>query len=123
MAHSNDEEESVDILIDDSKITKTVPSEGETEKFSGNLLNTDGLQALFGLQEEKTPEVKDKNGGSSKASSAAARDADALLSEGASIDSVGLYLKEMARVPLLSNEEEISLARRIVHGRGMQIAN
>jgi len=32
-------------------------------------------------------------------------------------DSVGLYLKEMARVPLLSVEEEIDLARRIEAGQ------
>ena len=31
-------------------------------------------------------------------------------------DTVGLYLKEMARVPLLSTDEEISLARRIEAG-------
>ncbi|NWF69824.1 MAG: sigma-70 family RNA polymerase sigma factor [Chloroflexi bacterium] len=34
----------------------------------------------------------------------------------ASSDTVGLYLKEMARVPLLSNEEEVELARRIEAG-------
>ncbi|MCI0521540.1 MAG: sigma-70 family RNA polymerase sigma factor [Chloroflexi bacterium] len=32
-------------------------------------------------------------------------------------DSVDLYLKEMARVPLLSVEEELNLAQRIVRGR------
>ena len=32
-------------------------------------------------------------------------------------DGVGLYLKEMSRVPLLSLEEEVSLARRIERGR------
>jgi RNA polymerase primary sigma factor len=31
-------------------------------------------------------------------------------------DTVGLYLKEMARVPLLSNEEEVDLAMRIERG-------
>jgi RNA polymerase primary sigma factor len=32
-------------------------------------------------------------------------------------DTVGLYLKEMSRVPLLSNREEISIAQRIERGR------
>ncbi len=32
-------------------------------------------------------------------------------------DTVGLYLKEMSRVPLLSTEEELDLARRIEKGR------
>jgi len=33
-------------------------------------------------------------------------------------DTVGLYLKEMSRVPLLNIEEEMDLARRIESGRG-----
>jgi len=39
------------------------------------------------------------------------------LSEIASNDTVGLYLKEMARVPLLSTEEEVNLAVRLEAGR------
>ncbi len=35
-------------------------------------------------------------------------------------DTVGLYLKEMARVPLLSHEEELDLAMRIEAGRNAQ---
>jgi RNA polymerase primary sigma factor len=38
------------------------------------------------------------------------------LSELSSSDTVGLYLKEMARVPLLSTEEEINLAMRLEAG-------
>jgi RNA polymerase primary sigma factor len=38
------------------------------------------------------------------------------LSGIASDDTVGLYLKEMAQVPLLSTEEEVSLARRLELG-------
>jgi RNA polymerase primary sigma factor len=44
-------------------------------------------------------------------------DDDLLADELASSDTVGLYLKEMARVPLLSTDEEVALARRIEAGR------
>jgi RNA polymerase primary sigma factor len=39
------------------------------------------------------------------------------LSRISSDDTVGLYLKEMSRVPLLSSEEEMELAKRIEKGR------
>ena len=42
------------------------------------------------------------------------------LSEIASSDTVGLYLKEMARVPLLNTEEEVSLAKRLEEGRASE---
>jgi RNA polymerase primary sigma factor len=42
------------------------------------------------------------------------------LSPVSSDDTIGLYLKEMARVPLLSMEEEMDLARRIERGRHAQ---
>ncbi|NPV55661.1 MAG: sigma-70 family RNA polymerase sigma factor [Anaerolineae bacterium] len=43
------------------------------------------------------------------------------LSTISSDDTIGLYLKEMARVPLLSMAEEIDLARRIENGRAAQV--
>lgn len=36
-------------------------------------------------------------------------------------DTVALYLREMARVPLLSNDEEVSLAKRIEQGREAEL--
>ena len=39
------------------------------------------------------------------------------LARGENIDTVGLYLKEMSRVPLLNTEEEVTLAKCIEKGR------
>jgi RNA polymerase primary sigma factor len=43
------------------------------------------------------------------------------LSAISSDDTVGLYLKEMARVPLLTTEEEVDLATRIEKGKASEI--
>lgn len=48
-------------------------------------------------------------------------DEDFDLNEVSSDDTVGLYLKEMARVPLLSNDEEISLAQRLEAGLAAEV--
>jgi RNA polymerase primary sigma factor len=45
---------------------------------------------------------------------------DAPLSEIASDDTISLYLKEMARVPLLTAEQEVSLSREYEQGRMAQ---
>jgi RNA polymerase primary sigma factor len=44
------------------------------------------------------------------------------LSAISSDDTVGLYLKEMARVPLLNTEDEVSLAKRIERGKEAETA-
>ena len=47
-------------------------------------------------------------------------DEDYNLVDIASSDTVGLYLKEMARVPLLNTAEEVSLAKRLEDGRSAE---
>jgi len=74
-------------------------------------LNGEGIQILFdgtgkGLQIEP-------KAASEKKETATQFD----LSEIASDDTISLYLKEMARVPLLKAEEEVTLARRFEQGR------
>jgi len=69
-----------------------------------DILDQDSLEAYSEVkQDEKTP--KKKIG----------------LEAVSSDDTVGLYLKEMSRVPLLSVEEEQSLAKRIEAGRAAKI--
>lgn len=48
-------------------------------------------------------------------------DPSSTLDPVSSEDTIGLYLKEMSRVPLLSNTEEIDIARRIERGREAKI--
>jgi RNA polymerase primary sigma factor len=75
------------------------------------------LQAFFrsaGIEVfEDSSKVPEHLRGETKPAEADVFDLAAISSD----DTVGLYLKEMARVPLLSTEEEVSLARRIERGR------
>jgi RNA polymerase primary sigma factor len=63
-------------------------TEDDAEHFAGELIDGDAVETPFSNLEQIAPE-----------------------------DTVGLYLREMSRVPLLKIEEEVSLAKRIEKGR------
>lgn len=75
-------------------------------------LNGEGIQILFDST-GKELQIEPKAAPQKKKETAAQFD----LSEIASDDTISLYLKEMARVPLLKAEEEVTLARRFEQGR------
>jgi len=75
-------------------------------------LNGEGIQILFDST-SKELRIEPKAATQKKKETAAQFD----LSEIASDDTISLYLKEMARVPLLKAEEEVTLARRFEQGR------
>ena len=84
-------------------------------------LSEEGIQVLYG--DDKTPPEEEEAGETEeqvKAPSASSVeppvDPSFDLSEIASDDTISLYLKEMARVPLLTAEQEVTLARQLEEG-------
>jgi RNA polymerase primary sigma factor len=82
--------------------------EAESEVEEDLDLELEEVKAEADIQEEAEPEEPDYD-------TLELLSIESLRSEG--IDAVGLYLKEMARVPLLTNEEEVFLAKRIELGK------
>ena len=94
-------------MIDDSDIfTENRDKEDNDDDSDDDLLGFDDDFDADDIEEELEDELED--------------DDDHDLSDVASDDTVGLYLKEMARVPLLSTDEEVALAKRLEAGRAAE---
>ena len=85
----------------------TYLEEDKNQKDSYELIFDDDMEALAEAFEDNIELGEDED--------------DHDLGEIASNDTVGLYLKEMARVPLLTIEEEVHLAMRLEAGRGAEV--
>ncbi|MBI1793742.1 MAG: sigma-70 family RNA polymerase sigma factor [Chloroflexi bacterium] len=92
------------------------------EVFPDSARNSEKLRALFAILQHRGVDVVDTD---EEAASDTAPEADSSLTDLDSHsnehlsgdDPIGLYLKEMTRVPLLSMEDELSIAIRIEKGR------
>jgi len=78
-------------------------------------LSEEGIQVLYDEGKEPSDELEEKVEEPKPKKQHPAPDAH--LSEISSDDTISLYLKEMAQVPLLTAEEEVELARQYEEGR------
>ena len=87
-------------------------------------LSDEGIRVLYGDEKQGSVELGRREMPRSPKRVAGQVKAEFDLSEIASDDTVSLYLKEMARVPLLTADQEVSLARSFEQGliAGSQLA-
>ncbi len=112
MAALLEKAESQGFLTGDDVLEALAESEDGAEQFEDlcATLQSAGIELFSGKPEDDEPDKLDEEYDDDD-------DGEAFdLSGVASDDTVGLYLKEMARVPLLNTEEEVELAKRLEIG-------
>ncbi len=85
-------------------------------------LSEEGIQVLYGEEKKDGEEVAPQEEEEPESNEQVEPETDPQfdLSEIASDDTISLYLKEMARVPLLTAEQEVTLARQLEQGLNAQ---
>jgi RNA polymerase primary sigma factor len=120
--HQRKKQESViDALIDRADTKGYVTLEDLMEFLPIEDDDHDHLRAVIVLLQQEGVEILDANQDDNRADRYAYSDENAGCEFDGSEDTVGLYLREMSQVPLLSMDEEQSLARRIEAGRAARM--
>ena len=111
MTYSDKNQETVDLFVETSAMKEILAQNGLKSGYNGSTENgfsQNGDSANGALPKEETdedaPKIKSKLG------------ERVILDQNGAVDPIGLYLKEMSRVPLLSTDEEVDLAKRIELG-------
>lgn len=110
------------LLMEKAGVQGYLTTDDLMEVFPDSARNSEKLRALFAILQHRGVDVVDTD---EEAASDTAPEADSSLTDLDSHsnehlsgdDPIGLYLKEMTRVPLLSMEDELSIAIRIEKGR------
>lgn len=120
--HQRKKQESViDVLIERADTKGYVTLEDLMEFFPIEDDDHDHLRAVIVLLRQEGVEILDAKPDDSRADRNAYTDEGGGNEFDGSEDTVGLYLREMSQVPLLSMDEEQSIARRIEAGRAARM--
>jgi RNA polymerase primary sigma factor len=122
LAHTRQKrQDALDLLMEKAGIQGYLTTDDLMEVYPDSAQDTDQLRALFSALRRRGVDIVDPeedNTAEPGTTAEAQLELDQRINESVSgDDTVGLYLKEMSRVPLLSMEEELEIAIRIEKGR------
>ena len=121
-----DSVETLNLLLDKANIQGYITTDDVVEVYPGVRDNGDRMQSsMTALRRRGVDVVEDNDNHNKKHDSeeednAPSSDMDIYKIDNSSPsdDTIGLYLKEMAKVPLLKVQEELSIAKRVESGKG-----
>jgi RNA polymerase primary sigma factor len=121
-----DSVETLNLLLDKANIQGYITTDDVVEVYPGVRDNGDRMQSIMTALRRRGVDVVEDNDNHNKKhdseeeDNAPSSDMDIYKIDNSSPsdDTIGLYLKEMAKVPLLKVQEELSIAKRVESGKG-----
>ena len=127
-ANNLPESDSIQLVFDEDKLNRSVAfftrSDEDMERLRFHYMEElpddelveEDLSAEHQTEEDEDEEEASPHAGRRKGEKTNTRGLSKELHRGESVDPVGLYLREMSRVPLLDTEQEVALAKAIEKG-------